>query len=91
MAAQYLDGPALQWWRSMESTVWNRTETMTWNEFMERLRSHFFTEHHMDSKRSEFISLRQGRNMTVSAYHQKFIELVYYAPDIVSDEKKLVR
>ena len=91
VAVQYLDGPALQWWRSMESTAHFRQEAMTWDEFVRRLRSHFFTEHHMDAKRSEFISLRQERNMIVAAYHERFIELMYYAPNIVFEERIMVR
>ena len=64
---------------------------MSWAEFQEALRSRFFTEHHYDAKRSEFISSRQGRDMTVIVYHQKFSELMYYAPDIVADEHTMVR
>ena len=90
MAVQYLDGPALHWWRSIESTILSRGEVMTWNEFIEKLRSHFFTEHHFDAKRSAFISLKQERGMTVTRYHHKFIELMYYAPEVVPDESKKV-
>ena len=39
VAVQFLDGPALHWWRSTEI---NRDEVMGWNEFIEKLRSHFF-------------------------------------------------
>ena len=64
---------------------------MSWEEFSRAIRSHFFTEHHYDAKRTEFITLRQGWDMTVSVYHQKFIELMYYASDVVSDEDRKVR
>jgi hypothetical protein len=42
----------------------------------------------MKIKKKEFLSLKQV-NMSVSEYHDKFIQLSRYAPDeVVDDERK---
>ena len=91
VAIQFLDGSALQWWRSRESTLGNEGIKESWDEFIKMMRDHFFTVYHYDTKRSEFINLRQGTDMSVDAYHEKFIQLMQHAPEVVSDEDKKVR
>jgi hypothetical protein len=41
----------------------------------------------MKIKKKEFLSLKQG-NMSVSEYHDKFIQLSRYAPDEVADDER---
>ena len=60
VAVAFLDGPTLQWWRTRESTMIFENTVMNWERFMEELRSHFFSEHHLDIRRTEFLTLKQG-------------------------------
>jgi hypothetical protein len=42
----------------------------------------------MKIKKKKFLSLKQG-NMSVSEYHDKFVQLSRYAPDeVAADERK---
>jgi hypothetical protein len=41
----------------------------------------------MKIKKKEFLSLRQG-SMSVSEYHDRFIQLSRYAPDEVTDHER---
>jgi hypothetical protein len=41
----------------------------------------------MKIKKKEFLSLKQG-NMSISEYHDKFIQLSRYAPDEVADDER---
>jgi hypothetical protein len=63
-------------------------DTITWNEFKARFRTHYVPRGTMKLKRKEFADLRQG-GMTVNEYLNSFIQLSRYAPDdINTDEKK---
>ena len=68
----------------------NNENGWSWSKFMEELRSHFSIGFHYP-RRSEFIALKQERNMTVTTYLQKFTELMYHAPDVVSEEKHKIQ
>jgi translation initiation factor RLI1 len=63
-------------------------DTITWNEFMARFRTHYVPRGTMKLKRKEFADLRQG-GMSVNEYLNSFIQLSRNAPDdINTDEKK---
>jgi hypothetical protein len=63
-------------------------DTITWNEFKARFRTHYVPRGTMKLKRKEFADLKQG-GMTVNEYLKSFIQLSRYAPDdINTDEKK---
>jgi hypothetical protein len=63
-------------------------DTITWNEFKARFRTHYVPRGTMKLKRKEFTNLKQG-GMTVNEYLNSFIQLSRYAPDnINTDEKK---
>jgi hypothetical protein len=62
--------------------------TIPWNEFKARFRTHYVPRGTMKLKRKEFADLKQG-GMTVNEYLYSFIQLSRYAPDnINTDEKK---
>jgi hypothetical protein len=63
-------------------------DTITWNEFKARFRTHYVPRGTMKLKRKEFADLKQG-GMTVNEYLNSFIQLSRYAPDDINmDEKK---
>ena len=85
-AARKLQGTALDWW---ESFHFGRTEAnpITWQEFCNAFRSHHFPTGLMKLKKKEFLAIKQG-GMTMVEYHDKFIQLSWYAPTEVEDEKR---
>jgi hypothetical protein len=86
-AAHQLYGTAANWWETYCNTHAN-IDTITWNEFKARFRTHYVPGGTMKLKREEFTDLKQG-GMTVNEYLNSFIQLSRYAPDDVStDEKK---
>jgi hypothetical protein len=86
-AAHQLYGTAANWWETYYNTHAN-VDTITWNEFKARFRTHYMPHGTMKLKRKEFANLKQG-SMTVNEYLNSFIQLSRYAPDdINTDEKK---
>jgi hypothetical protein len=86
-AAHQLYGTAANWWETYYNTHAN-IDTITWNEFKARFRTHYVPRGTMKLKRKEFIDLKQG-GMIVNEYLNSFIRLSRYAPDdINTDEKK---
>jgi hypothetical protein len=86
-AAHQLYGTAANWWETYCNTHVN-VDTITWNEFKARFRTHYVPRGTMKLKRKEFADLKQG-GMTVNEYLNLFIQLSRYAPDDVNtDEKK---
>jgi hypothetical protein len=86
-AAHQLYGTAANWWETYCNTHVN-VDTITWNEFKARFRTHYVPRGIMKLKKKEFTDLKQG-GMTVNEYLNSFIQLSRYAPDdINTDEKK---
>jgi hypothetical protein len=86
-AAHQLYGTATNWWETYCNTHAN-VDTITWNEFKARFRTHYVPHGTMKLKRKEFTDLKQG-GMTVNEYLNSFIQLSRCAPDdINTDEKK---
>jgi hypothetical protein len=86
-AAHQLFGTAANWWETYCNTHVN-VDTITWNEFKARFRTHYVPRGTMKLKKKEFADLKQG-GMTVNEYLNSFIQLSRYAPnDINTDEKK---
>ena len=81
------EGSAADWWDSYTGAHANPA-TITWLEFKNHLRSHHIPAGVIKLKKKEFLSLKHG-SMTISEYHDKFIQLSRYAPkDVADDEKK---
>jgi hypothetical protein len=86
-AAHQLYGTVANWWETYCNTHAN-IDTITWNEFKARFRTHYVPRGTMKLKRKEFADLKQG-GMAVNEYLNSFIQLSRYAPDdINTDEKK---
>jgi hypothetical protein len=63
-------------------------DSITWNEYKARFRTHCVPRGIMKLKKKEFTDLKQG-NMTVNEYLDSFIQLLRYAiEDINIDERK---
>jgi hypothetical protein len=86
-ATHQLYGTATNWWETYYNTHVN-VDTITWNEFKARFRTHYVPCGTMKLKKKEFTNLKHG-GMTVNEYLNSFIQLSRYAPnDINTDEKK---
>jgi hypothetical protein len=85
--AHQLYGTAANWWETHYNAHVN-IDTITWNEFNARFRTHYVPRGTKKLKKKEFADLKQG-GMTVNEYLNSFIQLSRYAPDdINTDEKK---
>jgi hypothetical protein len=86
-ATHQLYGTTANWWETYCNTHVN-VDTITWNEFKARFRTHYVPRGTMKLKKKEFADLKLG-GMTVNEYLNSFIQLSRYAPDdINTDEKK---
>jgi hypothetical protein len=86
-AAHQLYGTSTNWWEMYRNTHAN-IDTITWNEFKARFRTHYVPRGTMKLKRKEFADLKQG-GTTVNEYLNSFILLSRYASDDINmDEKK---
>jgi hypothetical protein len=85
-ASGHLTGPAADWWDSYVAAH-DAADTITWAEFTTQFRNYHIPAGLMKIKKKEFLSLKQG-NMSVSEYHDKFIQLSRYAPDDVAEDER---
>jgi hypothetical protein len=86
-ASGRLTGPAVDWWDAY-CAAHAAVNTITWAEFSPQFRNYHIPSGLMKIKSKEFLSLKQ-RNMSVSEYRDKFIQLSQYAPrDVEDDENK---
>jgi hypothetical protein len=85
-ASGRLTSPAADWWDSYVAAH-DAADTITWAEFTTQFRNYHIPAVLMKIKKKEFLSLKQG-NMSVSEYHEKFIQLSRYAPDEVADDER---
>jgi hypothetical protein len=83
-ASSRLTGPAADWWDSYVAAH-DAADTITWAEFTTQFRNYHIPAGLMKIK--EFMSLKQC-NMSVSEYHDKFIQLSRYAPGEVADDER---
>ena len=85
-ASKQLQGAALDWWDSFR---FGRTKAnpITCQEFRGAFCSHHVPTRLMKLKKKEFLALKQG-SMSVAKYHDKFIQLSWYAPIEVDDDEK---
>ena len=83
-ASGQLQRAALDWWDSFRFG-YTEANPITWLEFRSALRSHHVPAALMKLK--EFLALKQG-SMTIVEYHDKFIQLSWYAPMEVEEDDK---
>jgi hypothetical protein len=85
-ASHQLEGPAADWWDAYVEAH-EKPESINWQEFKNRFRSHHVPLGVMKLKKKEFKDLKQG-SMTVSKYVTHFTQLSRYAPDNVDTNEK---
>jgi hypothetical protein len=81
-----LTGLAADWWDSY-CVAHAAANTITWAEFSTQFRNYHILAGLMKIKKKEFLLLKQG-NMTVSEFHDKFIQLSRYALEEVADDER---
>jgi hypothetical protein len=86
-AAHQLFGMTANWWE-MYCNTHTDVDSIMWNEFRARLRTHYVPQGTMKLKKKEFTDLKQG-NMSVNEYLNSFIQSSRYTiDDINMDEKR---
>ena len=85
-ASSHLTGLSTDWWDSY-TAAHDAAHTITWAEFATQFRNYHIPASLMKIKKKEFLSLKQ-RNMSVSEYRDKFIQLSRYALDEVADDER---
>jgi hypothetical protein len=85
-ASDHLTSPAADYWDSYIAAH-AATNTITCVEFSTQFRNYHIPAGLMKIKKKVFLSLKQG-NMSVSEYHDKFIQLTRYAPNEVADDER---
>ena len=87
-----LDKMAYDWWLSTEGLLRGGDDvtppkSITWNEFKEEFLDKYVPLSVKDRAREELLDLKQGENMSVTEYQNKFEELCRFAPGIVNTEE----
>ena len=77
-----MEDRAKDWWDAVERRY---PDGITWDKFQQEFTDRFFPQSHKDAKIEEFFKLEQ-KNMSVSEYEKKFLELVRLVPYIQVDE-----
>jgi hypothetical protein len=82
-ASGQLQGTTQTW--SYQAACPDNAPPITWNEFVRDFRAHHIPEGVIELKQEEFRNLRMEQ-MSVSEYHDKFSQLVRYAPNEVRED-----
>ena len=77
-----MEDRAKDWWDAVDRRYPNG---MSWDQFQQKFTNRFFPQSHKDSKIEEFFKLEQ-KNMSISKYEKRFLELVRLVPYIQGDE-----
>ena len=77
-----IEDRAKDWWDAVERRY---PDGISRNQFQQKSTDRFFPQSHKDSKFEEFFKLEQ-KNMSMSEYEKKFLELVRLVPYIQEDE-----
>lgn len=85
-ASSCLTGPAAHWWDFYYATH-ATANTITSAEFSTQFRNYHIPAGLIKIKKKESLSLKQG-NMTISEYHDKFIQMSRYALEEVADDER---
>ncbi|XP_031120624.1 uncharacterized protein LOC116023755 [Ipomoea triloba] len=88
-AVYYLTKAADNWWTTVGPNLL-RDPGFGWEEFKGELRGQFYTERIKGIKCEEFLQLKQ-QGTTIQVYHDKYVELMRFAQDIVPDEASQAR
>ena len=77
-----MEDKAKDWWDAVDRMY---PDGITWDQFQQEFTDRLFPQSHKDSKIEEFFILEQ-KNMSVSEYEKKFLELVRLVPYIQANE-----
>ncbi|XP_049394629.1 uncharacterized protein LOC125858895 [Solanum stenotomum] len=84
-ATLLLQKDVYDWWVSVPN-VKVKPPVLTWDDFLKEFRMKYVPPAYCDSKKKEFLNLRQ-RGMSIALYQQKFLRLSRYAGGIIKEEK----
>ncbi|KAA0060285.1 aldehyde dehydrogenase family 3 member F1 [Cucumis melo var. makuwa] len=85
LATFLLQGGTEDWWILYAARV-GGVNIVMWEGFRKGFQEKFYPHLFVDTKRKEFLNLKQG-NMTIAEYENKFIELVKYVISFIMDEE----
>ena len=83
-AVSLLQSKTYDWWKLALRSP-RIPNPMTWEFFVQEFRAKYVTDVYRDSKRKQFLNLKQ-RNLTVAEYEKEFNRLSKYAPELVLTE-----
>ncbi|XP_031097024.1 uncharacterized protein LOC116001279 [Ipomoea triloba] len=88
-AVYYLTKVADNWWATVGPDLLQDPD-FGWEEFKVELRGQFYTERITGIKCEEFLRLKQ-KGATIQEYHNKYVELMRFAQEIMPDEASKAR
>ena len=83
-----LKDTAYNWWKTISSVV--PKENIAWDFFQAKFRKKYISQRFLDSKRKEFLELKQ-ENKTVAEYEREFVWLSQYATEWVQTESEMCK
>ncbi|MQM08922.1 hypothetical protein Taro_041780 [Colocasia esculenta] len=86
-----LKGVAHEWWRVQRQTHFQgqQLDHITWQWFLEVFHGEYFPDYARRERRDMFHKLVQG-NLTISQYHQRFVQLLRHVPYVAGSEQACV-
>ncbi|XP_049344152.1 uncharacterized protein LOC125808496 [Solanum verrucosum] len=84
-----LQRDAYDWWVSVPNAK-VKPHVLTWDDFLREFRMKYVPPAYCDTKRNEFLNLRQ-QGMSIAEYQHEFLRLSRYAGGIIKEEKDKYR
>ncbi|KAI3788522.1 hypothetical protein L2E82_01291 [Cichorium intybus] len=89
-ASQMLKAEALTWWNTLRRIKGSDfVDALTWDEFVQRLKSKFCSARHRENLVNEFFALAKEKQ-TVDEYTKKFCEMLPFLEDTLPTEAERI-
>ncbi|KAI3779510.1 hypothetical protein L2E82_09231 [Cichorium intybus] len=89
-ASQMLKAEALNWWNTLRRTKGSEfVDALSWEEFVQRLKSKFCSARHRKNLVNEFFALAKEKQ-TVDEYTKKFCEMLPFLEDTLPTEARRI-
>ncbi|XP_070671680.1 uncharacterized protein [Malus domestica] len=80
---------AESWWDLQKKSL-SDADVAEWDVFKQLFKARFIPPEYMDSKKNEFIDLRQG-DMSATEYHRRFTDLSRYCLETAANPREMLR
>ena len=86
-ACQMLKDDALIWWNNLREAIGSEgISSLTWNDFVTRLKGKFCSPRHQQKLVNDFFSLHKG-SMSIDEYTKKFTDMLPFLGDTLPNEQ----